>query len=227
MKTGIYWQDPKYAVGRCGNDPSCVLYLPLHRLDGVSFMSKDAYGHLCTVTGALWTPQGRNFDGIDDYIDCGNNTSVNLIGTGTLESWVKVKAYPVGMGFILAKDAAVGGRGYGLRVNSDGTVSVDRNGLPQATSTTVLSLNQWYHIFAVCTGIYALSWYLYINGVLENDPAGYALESSTTNLNIGRRMYTGAPNYLSTIIGEVRIYNRALSGAEGAHNRNATKWRYQ
>ena len=36
-------------------DPSLVLYLSLWKLDGDSFMSKDAYGHLCTVTGALYS----------------------------------------------------------------------------------------------------------------------------------------------------------------------------
>lgn len=49
-------------------DPSCILYLPLWKKDGAQFMSDDMYGHLCTVTGALWTPQGRYFDGVDDKI---------------------------------------------------------------------------------------------------------------------------------------------------------------
>ena len=44
-------------------DPSLVLYLPLYELDGSSFRSRDAYGHLATVTGALWTPQGRTLMG--------------------------------------------------------------------------------------------------------------------------------------------------------------------
>jgi len=43
-------------------DPSLVLYLPLYQLDGWAFMSRDAYGHLCSVTGAKWTPQGRDLD---------------------------------------------------------------------------------------------------------------------------------------------------------------------
>ena len=59
-------------------DPSLVLYLPLYQPDGASFASRDAYGHLCTVTGALWTPQGRTFDGADDIIDLGNNVQTVL-----------------------------------------------------------------------------------------------------------------------------------------------------
>ena len=43
-----------------------VLWLPLWKLDGAQFTSKDAYGRLVTVTGAPWGPQGRPFDGVDD-----------------------------------------------------------------------------------------------------------------------------------------------------------------
>ena len=89
MKTGIYWQDPKYAVGRNFSDPSCVLYLPLHRLDGDSFMSKDAYGHLAVAHGALWTPRGRRFDGLDDYIDTGLTRDLSGGGDFTAEAWIK------------------------------------------------------------------------------------------------------------------------------------------
>ena len=32
------------------------------------FLSDDAYGRLCTVTGVLWTGQGYKFDGIGDKI---------------------------------------------------------------------------------------------------------------------------------------------------------------
>lgn len=65
-------------------DPYLKLYLPLYELDGSSFMSKDAYGHLCTVTGALWRPNGRWFDKTSDIITCGN------IGTArTLCFWFK------------------------------------------------------------------------------------------------------------------------------------------
>ena len=63
-------------------DPSLVFYLPLYELDGDSFMSKDAYGHLCTVTGALWTLQGRYYDGVDDLINCGKPTILNNIFSG-------------------------------------------------------------------------------------------------------------------------------------------------
>ena len=49
-------------------DPALRLYLPLWKLDGNSFQSKDAYGHLATVTGATKVLQGFSFDGVDDKI---------------------------------------------------------------------------------------------------------------------------------------------------------------
>lgn len=49
-------------------DPHLRLYLPLWKLDGTSFRSEDAYGHLCVATGSPWTPRGRTFNGSGQYI---------------------------------------------------------------------------------------------------------------------------------------------------------------
>ena len=49
-------------------DPALALYLPFDKLDSVSFRSTDAYGHLVSRIGAVWTPFGYKFDGVDDYI---------------------------------------------------------------------------------------------------------------------------------------------------------------
>src|SRR3990172_13167350 len=68
-------------------DPSLVFYVPLYELDGTTFQSKDAYGHLCTVTGALWRPQGRDFDGTDDVISAPDHNALDITGTVTLISW--------------------------------------------------------------------------------------------------------------------------------------------
>ncbi len=49
----------------------CVLYLPLGQEDmqGSSIISYDQYHHSCAVTGTLWTPQGRDFNGASDRLD--------------------------------------------------------------------------------------------------------------------------------------------------------------
>lgn len=50
-------------------DPTCKLYLPLERLDGAAFASRDQYGLACSVAGAKWEIEGRYFDGNQDKID--------------------------------------------------------------------------------------------------------------------------------------------------------------
>ena len=67
-----------------------TLSLPLWKRDGTEFIDESPYGHLCTVTGALWGTQGRFFDGADDVIDCGGDASIAAItGDLTLEVWWK------------------------------------------------------------------------------------------------------------------------------------------
>ena len=68
------------------HDPSLVLDLPLYELDGASFMSKDTYGHLCTVTNTLWRLDGRHFAGAD-FINCGTGPSLAPSNALTIEGW--------------------------------------------------------------------------------------------------------------------------------------------
>ncbi len=56
---------------------------------------RSPYGNAGTITGATWTrlPSGvwaLDFDGVDDYVDCGNNLSLDLSagGAGTFLAWI-------------------------------------------------------------------------------------------------------------------------------------------
>ena len=69
--------------------PNLGLYLPLYELDGASFVSKDAYGHLLSVYGPEWKPDGRWFDGVDDYIKCSIANWRADDTRGTLAVWFK------------------------------------------------------------------------------------------------------------------------------------------
>jgi len=225
MKTGIYWQDPKYAVGRNFSDPGCVLYLPLHRLDGASFMSKDAYGHLCTATGALWTPQGRSFDGSDDLIDCGNPV---VLGETTFMWWMKTSHDWAAYGgiFDLSSGATYQGfhmtnqsRELYLRLNSSNRCRF--SGVPA-------DLSGWHH--------YAL----YIAGGGQNDIDNATLRIDETDYPPDTVVKTNAPlawdkfilgmsdyGFLECTIDEVRIYKRGLTPLEKQHHYLAAKWRYR
>ena len=230
MKTGIYWQDPKYAL-KPGRDfifdPSLVLYLPLHRLDGASFMSRDAYGHLCTVTGALWRPYGRYFDGSDDVIKCGANTALDIVTAGTLEAWVNVTTFGDNEG-VTAKGTT---SGYWNLTSYSGPqfrfIVRDGVGFARVIASGV-STDTWYHLVGVVDGRTATSLKIYLDASLKQEgdiSAIGSLVDNTKNLLIGEDERNAA--FFHGLIGEVRIYNRALTPLEIQRNYLATKWRYQ
>jgi len=226
MKTGIYWQNPEYALtpGRDFiRDPSIVLDLPLYKLDGASIMSKDAYGHLCTVTGALWRPNGRLFDGSDDWINCGNAARLNP-GLMTIEAWINLES-------LIADYVAIVDRVtqpcYQLLLNASEQPCIFFNvGGWKTVTGSALNIDQWYHLVATHDGVNIR---LYVDAV-EQTPATAAagtIASGVANTTIGAAGDAGDSRRFPGSIGEIRIYNRALTPLEIQHNYLATKWRYR
>ncbi len=193
-------------------DSSLALYLPLYELDGASFISKDAYGHLCTVSGALWTPDGRLFDGNDDNIILPANW---MPATGTIEIWAKWN-----------------------KANSHHIVSSDVNEISVYTNP-----NYNFYYDGTSRIIFAIDWandtfvhlsvtyikngacILYANGVQKD--TGTCPDTTPTNVATRLGSATDGANDFTGTIGEVRIYNRALTPLEIQQNYLATKWRYQ
>jgi len=229
MKTGIYWQNPKYAV-KPGRDfifdPSLVLYLPLYRLDGASFMSKDAYGHLCSVTGALWTPQGRSFDGSDDYVDCGNIQ--DLAQEFTVELWSNRSGSTCSYGCLIGIDMThwsdIGG--FAIFDQNDGRIEARIRNASESASDflnieTDVPNNLWR--------CYSVTWNKPTLTVYRN---GAYVDSNTWNYDIAWNVFKTRIGRWGNIwfyglIDEVRIYHRCLTPLEIQHNYLATKWRYQ
>lgn len=227
MKTGIYWQDPKYAIGRRHTVPGCVLYLPLHSLDGASFMSKDARGYLCTVTGALWRPNGRWFDATDDKIACGRNAVFNS-AIITLEAWISADVAPTSGSWrtIISKDY----RAYEFTVGYAGAgdyhlylLMGDGTNYDLYDSLCDISLNTWYHAAVTIDGANVR---FYVNGALVKTLSQLkTIGTVDTDLVVGQRSPSGEK--YGGIIGEVGIYNRVLTPLEIQHRYLATKRRYR
>ena len=208
-------------------DPSLVLYLPLYELDGASIMNRSAYGHTCVVTGALWRPNGRYFYNTNDWINCGTASPFNITGAITLEAWI----YPtvtMTNNAILAKDEA-NERSYCLMMSTGAKsrfhISTDGTGTTSVIHDTVTSEDNWHHIVGVYNKANVL---IYQDLVLKTGGA------ETGDINVGTARvtlgdyYDIAGNYVfGGVIGEVRIYSRALSHLEISHNYEATKGRYR
>jgi len=224
-KTGIYWQDPKYAVGWCCTDPGCVLHLPLHRLDVASFMSKDAYGHLGTVTGALWTPRGRSFDGTDDYINCGRDSRLNVANL-TIDAWIYLELAPTSGAWrtIISKDYREYEFTVGYAATDDYHLYLflgDGTNYDLYNSLYDILLNTWYQACVTTDGTNVK---FYANGALVKTlPQLKAIGVRDTDLMVGKRSPSG--EIYGGIIGGVSIHNRALTPIEIQHRYLATKRR--
>ena len=211
-------------------DASLVLYLPLYTLDGDALMSRDAYGHLCTVVGAKWTPHGMLLDGNDDHCHVSDAPSLRCPDAVTVEAWVYPKSF-TGENTILCKGAMGAGAGYAVchSVNNDGKVRFiiawgawpDEVALDAAAA---MKLDDWNHVACTYDGT---TMKIFWNAVADKNtaqPASYS--TGTAMLRMGTNPGAGGSWY-SGQIAEVRVYHRALSQLEIQHNYLATKWRYR
>jgi len=157
------------------------------------------------IGGALW------FDGVDDYVNCGNDKSLDITDQITLAAWVKMNdAGNSEFNPFVTK----GDRTYGLKQHSQNTLEfVIYDGTWRVTHYPVdNSFNGvWHHLAGTYDGS---NLKLYIDGKLEVTTAhAGSIASSAANLNIATnseesgRFYNGA-------IDDLRIYNYALSEGE-------------
>ncbi len=211
-------------------DPNLVLYLPLYELDGNSFASRDAYGHLCTATGALWRPGGRAFDGVDDYVTLPDNI---LAGASQWAIFLWLKASdiatnnksPIGGSLGVSNEIPhlrhVGSK-YQVNVYHSPSEFIVQN---QSTSGNIL-LDRWE---AICFLYDSSDCLFYRNGLLTDTLTaldGKSLDATTINSRLGGGHNSSSKAY-SGAIGEALIYNRALTPQEIQRIYMSTKWRYQ
>ena len=191
---------------------------------GTSVADASGNGNTGTIVGAGWTGTGKygsalSFNGTSSYVDLGNPAAFAMTGSMTVSAWVNAAASPSNDGIIIAKSDSTSG--WQLKTSPDtgsqtfgAAISASAGTRIQRYSTTVRSLNTWYHV----AGVYdasAKTLSVYVNGVLNNGvlvgtvPASQV--NSSVNVNIARR--TGGL-YFNGVIDEVRIYNRALLQSE-------------
>jgi hypothetical protein len=173
--------------------------------------------HGVAVNGATTTSTSKyamagEFDGTDDYVNCGNNDVLNP-GTDdfSVGMWVKVPEKSSGNYGILTKSFSTA---YGIFYTS----SNDELGLyaQSGADHNGINISSYYD-----TWVYVV-WVVdndnniqksYLNGVFDNQTNHVVGDiTSSSNLNIGR--YASGSGYFTGILDEVRIYNRALSARE-------------
>ena len=178
------------------------------------------------------------FDGTNDYVNCGNGSSINITGTGlTLGGWVYRTATNPANYYrrIIEKAATYPALQYSLVTTpsndpaGEGKLLLDlyiNNSLPvSATGSTQLQLNTWYYVTATYDGSFRR---IYLNGILDGQLATTGnITSTVSSLAIGDYIPGLATTYVwNGRIASTQVYNRALSASEILQNYNATKTRF-
>ena len=190
--------------------------------------AKDVWGNNDgTIMGVPQIVPGKvrealEFDGLNNYVDCGNDKSLDLAGDITIEVWMKVLKLDLGMHYgIVAKRDACGSFPYQLYLPHNDPV--DRpvgfhNKSKLVKSEGLITDNDWHHVaFALGGGAFTF----YLDGEASGKGSTEIGPSDPATLKIGwdscGNNFPEEGKFNGTI-DEVRIYSRALSEGEVKQN---------
>ncbi|MGF2412513.1 MAG: LamG-like jellyroll fold domain-containing protein, partial [Ferruginibacter sp.] len=172
----------------------------------------------------LYTPAatGLHFDGVNDYINCGNSSMLNLTASLSLEAWINRSTAGTD-DCIIGKDVFANGTGYALWVYQNNKF-VLRFSNREYSSVSAIAANVWTHVAATYDAA-TTTLKLYINGVLDATFTSVAVPvSNTGNLFIGtpQDAVANASFAFGGSMDEVRIWNRTLVQSEIQNNMNCS-----
>ncbi|MBU1989074.1 MAG: LamG domain-containing protein, partial [Nanoarchaeota archaeon] len=174
---------------------------------------------LVYTTGSEWddapASPGVNFDAIDDDIDCGIDSSLDLGTNMTIEAWIYPTGYGEGgYGTIVARGAG-DGTGYQFYTrNASQSLAIWDAG-NEVSTTDSIELNAWQHVAVVINGGNLSKFYVNGNDVTLATNFDLATSGSNT-FYIGS--FDGATDTFDGIIDEVRIWSEARTQEEIQQN---------
>ena len=206
----------------------CVCHLLMN--EGAGSLTYDVSGRgnhgtlknmLPNTQGSGWVGSkfggGLAFDAINNYVDFGNDVSLDLDSAKTVEFRAKFPVNESDTRIYASPTEFVGAPiivQYGLKISAVEIVDAS-NSAGRTTINNVLTLNQWHHIVAVYDGVSPANTKIYIDGIdvaVEDQPWSYYSKSG--NVFLGGRQDLYLHSFWDGAIDDVRIYNRALTAQE-------------
>ena len=187
------------------------------------------HGMCVNETNIIQTKEGTSafsFNGVNDYINCGNDTSLNPTEAITVECWAKLDVaaaeeslyFPIiyrNNTYLLRAEKGTSGISFNFFIY-DGT-----SWEPGAYSVSHFAFGVWHHAVGTYNRQHVK---IYVNGKLKRSVARTGVMSLTGNNTV---IGFWINKYFYGLIDEVRIYNRALSIEEVKNNMFASKrYRY-
>lgn len=194
--------------------------LILHFDEGFGTIAKDesGCGNDGTIYGATWVDgisgKALSFDGVDDYVDCWSDSSLNIADEITIEAWVKPRSLSNKYMCIAGKDRSGGPKydSYSLKIMKNNNLAFELiiDGTDKRLETS-LSDEKWSHFVGTYDG---LNMILYKNGLEVNHVSVSGLITTQPNTNFVIGTYSNHDLFFNGIIDDVAIYSRALTPEE-------------
>ena len=171
-----------------------------------------------TLVGSpIWTKPGLKLNGVADYVNCGSHLGNDVQTALTMAAWIRADAF-VDWAAIIAKGTNT--EPYAMQVWHDGSLRFAANwGAPPGgsgaglwNSNFKMATNTWYHVAVTYDGANVR---FYLNGSADTSAPAAALQFGVVNepLTLGVDL-PGGHEFFAGTIRDVRLYGRALSGAE-------------
>lgn len=202
------------------NLDGCVLYLPMDEKTINLSLDHSGNNYHGTIYGAVEIDgkinKGLYFDGIDDYVNCGN---INNVGTGSVSLIIWFYALgDITYGAQLIgkqEDYNAGSVGYGLYYRQDNkyiAFSIQDGVHGARIYRGTYNYNTWYCVAGVYNStLKKLT--LYVNGNFQKELINNDIGNINNSLNL-RLGYSGQHAAFKGRQDEARVFNRALTNDE-------------
>ncbi|MFX1484807.1 MAG: DUF2341 domain-containing protein, partial [Promethearchaeota archaeon] len=195
-----------------------ILDSTFNNLDGLTYGTMTSSD---SVSGQIGN--AVDLDGVNDFVDFGNPTELQMSGAFTVEAWFKADF--IDNDYLVVKSGESNYRGWDLSFDDDPTISPGGWAMfrfsPDGISMTTVGYErvetgQWYHV----VGVFSPSSYVrfYLNGEMAGEltsgvPAN-VYDPPNRPVRVGRRSDNpGGTSYMDAIVDEVRISTVARSDA--------------
>jgi hypothetical protein len=174
------------------------------------------------------------FDGVDDYSNFTNNTSIDFSSSFSISTWIYPKTPGISTQTPLSKKQdGVEAAHYAFNI-SNGTSKAQLyiyslSPYPLVTSNLTLLTNTWYNICLIYNNTLGTGT-IYINGSFDSintKSSGIFTSQGNTPFQIGRfGSLTSAVQHYNGSVSTTQMYNRILTSDEILQNYNNTKSRF-
>ncbi len=171
------------------------------------------------VNGPAWNSGGKlggalSFDGVNDYVTLGNPASLIPGSTITLAGWMRLTDISVNRFVISKYDGLNPQTDTFLRYQAGTGVMCSIGGTATTAAASVVT-GQWYHVACTYDGSLIR---VYLNGVQVKTAAksGPIADEVGTAWLIGARTPANPGAFMHGLLDDVRVYTRALTGADVA-----------